>query len=78
MERIDGQRKKFGNTKKFAVFMAVGAAGVLPLAAAVFADVGVMLLAVLNSLRMQAGADAFDGDKGKKEGSGRKAAPGNS
>lgn len=60
------------------VFMAVGAAGVLPLAAAVFADVGVMLLAVLNSLRMQAGADAFDGDKGKKEGSGRKAAPGNS
>lgn len=29
MERIDGQRKKFGNTKKFAVFMAVGAAALV-------------------------------------------------
>ena len=33
------------------VCMALGAAGVLPLAVAVFADVGVMLLAVCNSLR---------------------------
>ena len=33
------------------IFMALGAIGVLPLALAVFADVGVMLLAVLNSLR---------------------------
>ncbi|MBQ8658698.1 MAG: cadmium-translocating P-type ATPase [Clostridia bacterium] len=34
-------------------FMALGLAGVLPLWLAVFADVGVMLLAVLNSLRMR-------------------------
>jgi len=35
------------------VFMALGIAGVLPLWLAVFADVGVMLLAVLNALRMK-------------------------
>ncbi|MBQ7369408.1 MAG: cadmium-translocating P-type ATPase [Clostridia bacterium] len=35
------------------LFMALGAFGALPLALAVFADVGVMLLAVLNSLRMR-------------------------
>ncbi len=34
-------------------FMALGAAGVLPLWLAVFADVGVMLLAVLNSFRVR-------------------------
>lgn len=34
-------------------FMALGVAGVMPLWLAVFADVGVMLLAVLNSLRMR-------------------------
>ncbi len=34
-------------------FMVLGAAGVLPLWLAVFADVGVMLLAVLNSLRVR-------------------------
>ena len=34
-------------------FMALGVLGVLPLSLAVFADVGVMLLAVLNSLRMR-------------------------
>lgn len=34
-------------------FMALGAIGILPLGLAVFADVGVMLLAVLNSLRAQ-------------------------
>ena len=34
-------------------FMALGVAGVLPLALAVFADVGVMLLAVCNSLRVR-------------------------
>ncbi|MBQ8320578.1 MAG: cadmium-translocating P-type ATPase [Clostridia bacterium] len=37
-----------------AVFMLLGGMGVLPLALAVFADVGVMLLAVLNSLRVNA------------------------
>ncbi len=36
-------------------FMALGAAGVLPLWLAVFADVGVMLLAVLNSFRVRKG-----------------------
>ncbi len=36
-----------------AAFMALGIAGVMPLWLAVFADVGVMLLAVLNSLRMR-------------------------
>ncbi len=36
-----------------AAFMALGLAGVLPLWLAVFADVGVMLLAVLNALRMK-------------------------
>lgn len=35
------------------IFLALGAAGVLPLWLAVFGDVGVMLLAVLNSLRMR-------------------------
>lgn len=35
------------------VFMALGALGVLPLWLAVFADVGVMLLAVLNSFRVR-------------------------
>lgn len=34
-------------------FMALGAIGVLPLSLAVFADVGVMLLAVLNSFRVR-------------------------
>ena len=34
-------------------FMALGTFGALPLSLAVFADVGVMLLAVLNSLRMR-------------------------
>jgi Cd2+/Zn2+-exporting ATPase len=34
-------------------FMLLGVMGVLPLWLAVFADVGVMLLAVLNSLRMR-------------------------
>ena len=37
-----------------AVFMALGAVGVLPLWLAVFADVGVMLLAVANSFRVRA------------------------
>ncbi|MBQ8230237.1 MAG: cadmium-translocating P-type ATPase [Clostridia bacterium] len=36
-----------------AAFMALGACGVLPLWLAVFADVGVMLLAVLNSFRVR-------------------------
>ena len=36
-----------------AAFMVLGAAGVLPLWLAVFADVGVMLLAVLNSFRVR-------------------------
>ena len=35
------------------VFMALGAVGILPLWLAVFADVGVMLLAVLNSFRVR-------------------------
>lgn len=35
------------------IFMGIGAAGVLPLALAVFADVGIMLLAVLNAMRMR-------------------------
>ena len=35
------------------IFMALGAMGVLPLWLAVFADVGVMLLAVLNSFRVR-------------------------
>ena len=35
------------------VFMALGAVGILPLALAVFADVGVMLLAVANSFRVR-------------------------
>ncbi len=35
------------------VFMALGVIGVLPLWAAVFADVGIMLLAVLNSFRVR-------------------------
>ena len=34
-------------------FMALGTMGILPLVAAVFADVGVMLLAVLNSFRVR-------------------------
>ena len=34
-------------------FMALGAIGVLPLSLAVFADVGVMLLAVGNSFRVK-------------------------
>jgi Cd2+/Zn2+-exporting ATPase len=34
-------------------FMVLGACGVLPLWLAVFADVGVMLLAVLNSFRVR-------------------------
>ena len=34
------------------LFMVLGAFGILPLWAAVFADVGVMLLAVANSLRV--------------------------
>ncbi len=42
----------FSITAKF-VFMCLSVAGVLPLAFAVFSDVGVMLLAVLNSLRMR-------------------------
>jgi Cd2+/Zn2+-exporting ATPase len=42
----------FSVAMKFA-FMALGVWGVLPLSMAVFADVGVMLLAVLNSLRMR-------------------------
>ncbi|MBQ4269022.1 MAG: cadmium-translocating P-type ATPase [Clostridia bacterium] len=36
-----------------AAFMALGAVGILPLWLAVFADVGVMLIAVLNSMRMR-------------------------
>ena len=39
------------------IFMAIGAAGVLPLWLAVFADVGVMLLAVLNAMRMRLSRD---------------------
>ena len=35
------------------LFMALGACGILPLWLAVFADVGVMLLAVLNSFRVR-------------------------
>ena len=35
------------------IFMILGICGVLPLWLAVFADVGVMLLAVLNSLRVR-------------------------
>lgn len=42
----------FSIVMKFA-FMALGAIGVLPLWLAVFADVGVMLLAVLNSFRVR-------------------------
>lgn len=37
------------------VFMVLGVLNIIPLAIAVFADVGVMLLAVLNSLRMRIG-----------------------
>ena len=44
------------------LFLGLGAAGVLPLWLAVFGDVGVMLLAVLNSMRMGAGG------KGKENG----------
>ena len=44
------------------LFLGLGAAGVLPLWLAVFGDVGVMLLAVLNSMRMGAGG------KGKEKG----------
>ncbi len=42
----------FSITAKF-IFMCLGVVGILPLALAVFSDVGVMLLAVLNSLRMR-------------------------
>ncbi len=42
-----------GSIAAKAVCMALGAAGVLPLWLAVFADVGVMLLAVLNALRVR-------------------------
>ncbi len=50
--RIVLQNVVFSIVMKVA-FMALGAAGVLPLWLAVFADVGVMLLAVLNSLRVR-------------------------
>ena len=42
----------FSIVMKF-VFMALGVFGVLPLGVAVFADVGVMLLAVINALRVK-------------------------
>ena len=51
-KRIVWQNIVFSVLMKFA-FMALGVLGVLPLSLAVFADVGVMLLAVLNSLRMR-------------------------
>lgn len=50
--RIVTQNIVFSIAMKVA-FMALGLFGVLPLWLAVFADVGVMLLAVLNSLRMK-------------------------
>lgn len=50
--RIVRQNIAFSIMMKVA-FMAFGVAGVLPLAFAVFADVGVMLLAVCNSLRVR-------------------------
>ena len=56
MRRIVGQNIAFSIGMK-AVFLAIGAAGILPLWLAVFGDVGVMLLAVLNSMRMQAGRE---------------------
>ena len=67
-ERLKGVEKAFRIAKKTrrivkqnvwfsivmkAAFMVLGAAGILPLWLAVFADVGVMLLAVLNSMRMR-------------------------
>ena len=51
-KKIVWQNIIFSVVMKFA-FMALGVLGVLPLSMAVFADVGVMLLAVLNSLRMK-------------------------
>ncbi len=51
-KKIVWQNIVFSVLMKFA-FMALGVFGVLPLALAVFADVGVMLLAVFNSLRMR-------------------------
>ena len=51
-KKIVWQNIIFSVVMKFA-FMALGVVGVLPLSMAVFADVGVMLLAVLNSLRMK-------------------------
>ncbi|MBR2341403.1 MAG: cadmium-translocating P-type ATPase [Clostridia bacterium] len=53
-KKIVWQNIIFSVLMKFA-FMGLGVAGVLPLSLAVFADVGVMLLAVLNSLRMRFG-----------------------
>lgn len=50
--KIVRQNIIFSITMK-AAFMALGAAGILQLWLAVFADVGVMLLAVLNSLRVR-------------------------
>ena len=51
-KRIVLQNIVFSITAK-AAFMALGVVGVLPLWAAVFADVGVMLLAVVNSFRVR-------------------------
>ena len=51
-KNIVWQNILFSVIMKFA-FMGFGVLGVLPLSMAVFADVGVMLLAVLNSLRMR-------------------------
>lgn len=51
-KKIVWQNIIFSVLMKFA-FMALGVLGVLPLSLAVFADVGVMLLAVFNSLRMR-------------------------
>ena len=51
-KKIVWQNIVFSVLMKFA-FMTLGVVGVLPLSLAVFADVGVMLLAVLNSLRMR-------------------------
>ncbi len=50
-KRIVAQNIVFSIVMKTA-FMALGVMGVLPLSLAVFADVGVMLLAVLNALRV--------------------------
>ena len=52
--RIVAQNIAFSIAMK-TVFLAFGAAGCLPLWLAVFGDVGVMLLAVLNSMRVRTG-----------------------